>query len=412
MFDFFKKNKNLPKRTHKLTPHTPQVNKEEDCGKSDCGCKEGPEAPKNDLPFADAAMNKGRGLNSIKHILAVASGKGGVGKSTVTSNLAHSLKKEGFRVGVLDADIYGPSQPMMLGHQKNDRPKVFDGMIRPLESNGIKYISMEVLGRGEGDPVVWRAPIALQAMAQFLHGVYWGELDYLLIDLPPGTGDIHITLAQESKISGALIVTTPQRVAVEVAKKGLKMFEEVKVPIVGVIENMSGLECGHCHKETKVFKGGGAKEMAKELNVPFLESIPLDPSIMMACDEGKAVGDLDDKSTSALAFKNLAQKVDLYFQEAIGGDMLKNVVINDKGILITTWSDGSEGRFSPYELRNRCECAQCIDEITGEKLLDAGTVPLTITINKVHRIGRYGLNFHFSDSHQSGIYSIDELAKQ
>ena len=195
------------------------------------------------------------GLSGVKNIIAVASGKGGVGKSTVSANLAVALAQAGHKVGLMDADIYGPSQPGMFGSD-NVQPEVINNLLKPKRNHGVDFISMGLLV-GDDTPVIWRAPMAMKMIQQFINSVMWGELDYLLIDLPPGTGDVQLTLAQQASLTGAVIVTTPQQVALGIAKKGLKMFEQVKVPIVGIIENMSGFTCSHCGELTEVFKGGG-----------------------------------------------------------------------------------------------------------------------------------------------------------
>lgn len=223
----------------------------------------------------------------VRHVIAIASGKGGVGKSTVTANLAHALAAQGARVGVLDADIYGPSQPQMLGSPIGAPKPGADenGILIPAERAGVKFMSMGLLSQADG-AVVWRAPMATKMIQQFLGGVKWGELDYLLIDLPPGTGDVQLTLAQQARLSGAIIVTTPQQVAVGIAKKGLRMFQNLNVPILGVIENMSGFHCAHCGHDTAVFKVGGGRDLALELKLPFLGAIPLDPNVMMSGDAG------------------------------------------------------------------------------------------------------------------------------
>ncbi len=202
------------------------------------------------------------GVDGVKNIIAIASGKGGVGKSTVSTNLAYALKEAGFKVGLMDADIYGPSQPGMLGAEL-EPPRVVGGQLKPTSRYGMSFISMGLF-LGGGGPVIWRAPMAMKMVQQFIGNVLWGDLDFLLIDLPPGTGDVQLTLAQQAHLTGAVIVTTPQEVALGVARKGLKMFEQVNVPIIGIIENMSGFICAHCGKETAIFGSGGGQRMAGE----------------------------------------------------------------------------------------------------------------------------------------------------
>lgn len=231
-------------------------------------------------PVAQAAEP----LPGIRHVVAVASGKGGVGKSTVTANLAVALQRRGQRVGVLDADIYGPSQPRMLGVRT---PPVVreDKKIVPAEAYGLKMVSIGFF-IDEDAPVVWRAPMVVGMMQQFLRDVLWGDLDLLLVDLPPGTGDAQLTLIQRVPLSGAVVVTTPQDAAFTVARRGLVMFQKLNVPVLGVIENMSYFHCPHCGERTDIFSHGGGRHTSEELHVPFLGEIPLEAAIRKGSDEG------------------------------------------------------------------------------------------------------------------------------
>ncbi len=346
--------------------------------------------------------------NKIKHIVAVGSGKGGVGKSTVTMNLAHALKLQGYNVGVLDADIYGPSQAGMLGGEK-EKPMAFNGMIKPLHADGMKFISMANLTKGSG-PTIWRAPIAVQAIQQFLHGVDWGELDFLLIDLPPGTGDIHITLAQEAQLSGAIIVSTPQRVAANVAKSGLEMFKQVNVPVMGIVENMASFACTHCAEESKLFKSDALKKMATEVGSEILASIPLDAELMNACDEGNPIFKTAADAPSAQAFTKLAQTVLFKLNETPQNALsVDGYVINDQGAIEIDWTDGEHTTHAALALRTACQCAKCVDEITGEQILDTSSVSSEIKVSAAEPVGLYGLAITFSDGHNSGIYRLNQL---
>ena len=350
------------------------------------------------------------GLSHIKHIIAIGSGKGGVGKSTVATNLAIALKLKGYKVGLLDADVYGPSQPGLLGH--NTPPTAKDGAIVPLEKDGLKFISMGVMNPG-GGPIVLRTPLVIRALQQFLSSVLWGELDFLLIDLPPGTGDIQLTLAQQTRLSGAVIVTTPQRVASDVAKLGLKMFENVHVPILGIVENMSGFECPHCQKTTEVFRQGGGRTLASELNVPFLGGIPLSPEIMMSGDEGAPFVEAAPKSHGAQSMNLITDHLLLELErltEATDGAEPKSMrIFEDNGELEIEWNDGKVMQFQPMKLRLACPCAGCIDEMTGKKSLDPNTVPVSIRVAEARMVGRYGLAITFSDKHSTGIYNFKYL---
>jgi len=224
-------------------------------------------------------------LANVKNIIVVASGKGGVGKSTVSANLALALQAEGARVGVLDADIYGPSQPRMLG--VSGRPASPDGKsITPMQAHGLPVMSIGFLVE-EDSPMIWRGPMVTQAMMQLLNDTRWEQLDYLVIDLPPGTGDIQLTLSQKVPVAGAIIVTTPQDIALLDARKALKMFEKVEVPVLGVVENMATHICSSCGHEEHIFGEGGGERMAAQYGVPYLGSLPLDIRIREQADSGK-----------------------------------------------------------------------------------------------------------------------------
>jgi ATP-binding protein involved in chromosome partitioning len=358
-------------------------------------------------PIPNAINDKPKQTNVIGHMVAIASGKGGVGKSTVTTNLAFALKEQGLKVGILDADIYGPSQAGMLGGQK-EKPVAFDGMIRPMIKNGIKFISMANLTK-DSAPTIWRAPIAIQAIEQFLHGVHWGELDYLLIDLPPGTGDIQLTLAQQAKLSGAIIVSTPQRVAAEVAHSGLKMFKQVNVPILGIVENMSTFACPKCHEESKLYKGNSLKQVAKSEQTEILASIPLDAAIMQASDEGKTVMETNPQSPSSKAFSMLSQNIMEICKLSGDNIQVNSFRLDPQGQLELVWHDGNHTHHNPYLLRSQCKCAMCVDELSGKQILNKDQIDQNIQITGIEPVGLYGLSLKFSDGHSSGIYSIDQF---
>jgi ATP-binding protein involved in chromosome partitioning len=227
-------------------------------------------------------------LPGVKNTIAVASGKGGVGKSTVAVNLAVALAQEGAAVGLVDADVYGPSIPLMMGIKPGDRPRVHNQRLQPMENWGVKLMSIGFLV----DPmqaVIWRGPMASGAVKQFMSDVDWGELDYLIFDLPPGTGDIQLTLVQTIPLTGAVIVTTPQDISLADARKGYVMFEKVNVPILGIVENMSYYICSHCGQREEIFDNGGGKKAADELGVPFLGEIPIYTNIRISGDIGKPI---------------------------------------------------------------------------------------------------------------------------
>jgi ATP-binding protein involved in chromosome partitioning len=243
----------------------------------------------------------------IKNIVAVASGKGGVGKSTVAVNLALALAAEGAAVGVLDADIYGPSQPTMLGIR--GRPESRDGKsLEPMEGHGLQAMSIGFLIDVE-TPMVWRGPMVTQALEQLLNETKWRDVDYLVVDLPPGTGDIQLTLAQRVPVTGAVIVTTPQDIALMDARKGLKMFEKVGVPILGIVENMSTHVCSKCGHEEHIFGEGGGERMGKDYNVELLGALPLDIHIREQADSGKPTVVSDPDGRVSQIYKQIARRV-------------------------------------------------------------------------------------------------------
>ena len=257
-------------------------------------------------------------IAGVKNLVAVASGKGGVGKTTVAVNLAIALKNMGHSVGLLDADVYGPNVPVMLG--TNEQPRAVDERtIIPVEAYGLKMISMGLLNPGD-KPLVWRGPMLHSVIQQFLRSTQWGELDYLIVDLPPGTGDVLLTLIQSVSVSGAVVVTTPSIVALADVRKAIEMFRQVNVEILGVVENMSYFNCPHCNGRIDVFGHGEGQHMAKSFGVPFLGEIEIDPQIRIGGDTGKPVASLGEdapgsKSIYAVA-RNLVARLEVVNQSA------------------------------------------------------------------------------------------------
>jgi ATP-binding protein involved in chromosome partitioning len=246
-------------------------------------------------------------LPGVRNIVAVASGKGGVGKSTTAINLAVALRQSGAAVGLLDADVYGPSMAMMFG--LDGRPEISaDRKIVPMLGHGVKVVSMGVLSDPD-KPVIWRGPMVHGLLQQFLGDVDWGELDYLVVDLPPGTGDAQLSISQRVSISGAVIVTTPQDVSLIDARKGLLMFRQLKVPVLGIVETMSYFHCPHCGERTDIFRHGGGRRTAEELDVPYLGEIPIDPAVVVGGDEGTPIVALDPASPAAKAYTTVAGEV-------------------------------------------------------------------------------------------------------
>ena len=269
-------------------------------------------------PAAGKRLQDKAPIAGVKNLVAVASGKGGVGKTTVAVNLAIALKNMGHAVGLLDADVYGPNVPVMLG--TNEQPRAVDERtIIPVEAYGLKMISMGLLSPGD-KPLVWRGPMLHSVIQQFLRSTQWGQLDYLIVDLPPGTGDVQLTLIQSVSVSGAVVVTTPSIVALADVRKAIEMFRQVNVEILGVVENMSYFNCPHCKGRIDVFGHGEGQHMAKNFGVPFLGEIEIDPQIRIGGDTGKPVASLGEdapgsKSIYAMA-RNVVARLDIVNQSA------------------------------------------------------------------------------------------------
>jgi ATP-binding protein involved in chromosome partitioning len=242
-------------------------------------------------------------IPGVRNLIAIGSGKGGVGKTTVAVNLAVGLAALGHRTGLMDADVYGPNVPLMMGI--NRTPMAYGDRIQPLDQFGVRLMSMGFLSPGD-KPLVWRGPMLHSVIQQFLRGVDWGELDYLIIDLPPGTGDVQLSLIQTAPVSGAVVVTTPSDVSLEDARKAILMFAQVRVPILGIVENMSYLSCPHCNGRIDVFSHGGGKRTAEEMKVHFLGELPLDPQVRIGGDSGKPIV---QRAGAGEPFLDLARKL-------------------------------------------------------------------------------------------------------
>jgi ATP-binding protein involved in chromosome partitioning len=257
-------------------------------------------------PAAKPAEDGRALVPGVRHIIAIASGKGGVGKSTVATNLALALAAEGHRVGILDADIYGPSQPRLLGIK--GKPQGDGRKLQPMRGHGVVCMSMGFLV-AEDTPMIWRGPMVMSALNQMLRDVEWGELDVLVVDMPPGTGDAQLTMAQQVPLAGAVIVSTPQDIALIDARKGLAMFQKVNVPVLGLVENMSYFLCPHCGGRSEVFCHGGARREAERLGADFLGEIPLDTAIRETSDAGRPIVATEPESAEARAFRAIARRV-------------------------------------------------------------------------------------------------------
>jgi len=361
-------------------------------------------------------QNLSGNLRGVRHIIAIASGKGGVGKSTATINLALGLAQAGARVGVLDADVYGPSIPGMVGLGTDERMLQQQGnsALVPAERFGVKLMSMGFLTTKD-TPVVWRGPMATKLVQQFLASVEWGDLDYLLVDLPPGTGDIQLTLAQSVPLSGAVIVTTPQDVAAHIAQRGAQMFPKLNVPILGVLENMSHYECPDCGHTAHLFRQGGGQRAAELLGAPVLGQIPLEEAVAESGDLGAPIVTSRPDAPAGRAYRDaagrLARRVStVQFQlRAAERAQPKEFHPRRDGTLDTTWSDGHESRHTLRTLRVECPCARCVDEWTGKRIVTVNEVPLDVHILRAEPVGRYAVRFDWSDGHGTGLYTFARL---
>ncbi len=261
------------------------------------------EKEEHEQKLLDARMSR------VKRKFMVISGKGGVGKSTVATNLALTLASQGYKVGLMDADIHGPNIPKMLGIEDERPGASTEGLLPIITKDNLKVMSIAFFLQSKDDPVIWRGPLKHSVIKQFLGDVYWDELDYLIIDLPPGTGDEALSVAHLLKnVDGALIVTTPQDVALLDSRKAITFARQLKLPIIGIVENMSGFTCPHCNKNIDLFKKGGGEKAAREMLVPFLGTIPIDPEIVLSGDSGRSVIDNPDQKESRDAFNHIAAK--------------------------------------------------------------------------------------------------------
>jgi ATP-binding protein involved in chromosome partitioning len=387
------------------------------------------------LPTPFAGPEK---LPGIRRIIAVGSGKGGVGKSTVSVNLAFALQQLGYRIGLMDADVLGPSIPGMLGLPAGQPPAATaDQKMVPAERYGLKTISMGMF-TGDDNPAILRGPMVGKYLKMFVGSVQWGQLDYLILDLPPGTGDTQLTLAQSVPLSGAIIVTTPQDVSLKIARRGLRMFETVHTPILGIIENMSTFTCPHCGKGTDIFHGGGGDRMSRELGVPFLGTIPLDPDIVTCGDQGRPLMLEKPNSIATQVYLAMAAALDgrlqalptsalkpfawtwetsagapAWVESAVQPSGSRTTAIGlrrrDAQTLSVLWEDGQRNDIDVRDLRLNCRCALCKEEMSGRSLLDPKSVRADIAPRSIASMGNYAIQITWNDGHKSGIDTFTHL---
>ena len=341
----------------------------------------------------DRQMNtEESGLKEVTYILAVSSCKGGVGKSTVSAMLARTLAARGSKVGLLDADVYGPSIPTLFNMHKPGIRATDDNRFYPNEVDGLKLMSFGFL-MGDG-PAVIRGPMVAQYMQQLLHGVLWGELDYLIIDMPPGTGDIQLTISQSVQIDASVIVTTPHQLSLTDVRKGIMMFDKVNVPVLGVIENMSYFKPDCCDKKYLIFGEAGAKTLEERFGLPTLAELPITSQLS---------GNYDEVAQQTLANETVDVVIRALGKKVMEQISRPEIEFNEKTITLT-WEEGESVTVSNAALRRACNCALCVDEMTRAPLLDPASIPMDIRAEKISMIGNYAILVDWSDGHNTGFF--------
>lgn len=342
------------------------------------------------------AINRLAGVTSV---IAVSSCKGGVGKSTVAALLARAIQRQGHSVGLLDLDIYGPSMPTLMRTQ-HPNVRMRDNLIEPVMVDGLKTMSLGYV-MGE-QPAVMRGPMVSGYTTQILQQTDWGTLDYLIIDLPPGTGDIQLTLVQQASLDGAIIVTTPQALSLVDVARGILMFEKVDVPVLGVVENMAYFTCDNCDKQHFLF-GNSTATLTERFGLTVLAQLPILPGVSEAATQ--------DAGAAIPAMNALADSL----HREVGRRRVESedqpVVTPEPGRIHIAWGDGTESRIANRALRISCQCALCIDEFTSAPLLNPDTVPEDIRVEGIQPLGNYAIAITWSDGHSSGIYSWQHMRK-
>jgi ATP-binding protein involved in chromosome partitioning len=378
-------------------------------------------------------------LDSVRDIVAVHSAKGGVGKSTTAANLAVTFARLGLDVGLLDGDVYGPSIAHMFGASQAPLPSHHGDTVQPLERHGVRFLSVANLA-GPSTPIIWRGPMVSSALQQLLSLVEWGELDLLLVDLPPGTGDAILTVGQQVALSGAIIVTTPQEMSLADTRRGIQAFRALQVPILGLVENMSIFICDHCGDELALFGDRGGERTAEHLGIPLLGRIPIVTKIREAGDSGEPVCAAEPLGSSARVFESVARallarlsvegrrgKLELRWEKRPRGefrakppgkaptaapsapDSPLEIWQASDDVLGILWGDGTATFHGAYQLRRSCPCAKCVNEWTRERLPSLDAVPSDVRPVVIDSVGRYAIQPTWSDGHRTGIFSFRDL---
>lgn len=343
------------------------------------------------------------GLSRVKSIIAVASGKGGVGKSTVAAALAKELSQRGYKVGLLDTDIYGPSIPTLFNLHQEELEAGPDNMILPIEVDGLKVMSFG-FWLGES-PAIMRGPMVSNYIQQFLHQVAWDELDYLFLDLPPGTGDVQLTITQSVQLDGAVIVTTPQALSLADVGKGILMFDRVNVPVLGVVENMAYFVCDNCNARHAIFGEGGARKLSARFGIDVLSQLPLSPQ-----SYGITYDHRVDNSDVAEAVDQVMRSLGKYIH-----GVEKPEVKYDAASISLVFPSGTVVSVPNRELRLNCQCATCVNEMSGENMIDAANVPADVHAEEAATVGNYAIAVQWSDGHATGFFPykrMRELAEE
>ena len=358
-------------------------------------------------PAAPRSNSNLKGLGKVKNVIAVYSCKGGVGKSTVAVNLACALARTGAKVGIFDADIYGPSLPSMVTVEDTNIYQQ-DGMLVPLEYENMKVMSFGFVNT-ESEAAIMRGPMVSQVISQLLGGVGWGELDYLIIDFPPGTGDIQLTLLQTVEVTAAVMVTTPQNLSFIDVVKGIQMFDTLKVPIVACVENMSHYICGKCDEKHKIFGTGALRRLQEMYGFKNSFEIPVFEALSAMGDTGIPTVVDEPAGLISKIYSDIGSSVVREISRMKFGNKLKPEVDYIEGRGIWVFYEDEEKYISPKLLRSECRCARCVDEFTGAQILDKSSVPDEIYPTDISPMGNYAVSVQWSDGHTSSVYPYEAL---